>query len=160
MELEFDVKITPNDLYDYMMFHTYSGMSGIVGTVCGLFLIVVYLMGYQIWYLIAGLIVILYLPWTLFLRSRKQYLANASFKQPLHYFINDEGITISQGEVSETQSWENMYKAVSTFGSIVVYTSRVNASIFPKRELMDKKMPLIKMISTHMEPKKVKIRGN
>lgn len=160
MELEFDVKITPNDLYDYMMFHTYSGMSGIVGTVCGLFLIVVYLMGYQIWYLIAGLIVILYLPWTLFLRSRKQYLANASFKQPLHYLINDEGITISQGEVSETQSWENMYKAVSTFGSIVVYTSRVNASIFPKRELMDKKMPLIKMISTHMEPKKVKIRGN
>ncbi len=101
-----------------------------------------------------------YLPVSLFMRSRKQYLSNPSFKEPLHYLMNDEGITISQGESSESQSWQDMVKAVSTPGSIVIYTSRVKASIFPKKQLGDQRVALIKMISTHMDPKKVKIRGN
>lgn len=160
MELEFDIKISPNDLFDYMMYHTYTGMSGIIGTVCGFFMILVFFKGYQILYLIGGLIILLYLPVSLFMRSRNQYLSNPSFKEPLHYFMNDEGITISQGETSESQSWEDMVKAVSTPGSIIVYTSRVKASIFPKKQLGDQRAALIKMISTHMDPKKVKIRGN
>lgn len=160
MEIEFDVKITPNALYDYMMYHIYNSMQGIIGTLAGAFLIFVYIMGYQIWYLIGGIVLIAYLPWTLFLRSRKQYLSNPAFKEPLHYIMNDEGVTISQGETKESQKWEDMYKAVSTMGSIVLYTSKVNAAIFPKKDLEDKKALVIQMISTHMKPDKVKIRGN
>ncbi len=160
MELEFDIKITPNDLFDYMMYHTYTGMSGIIGTVCGFFMILVYLKGYQILYLIGGLVILFYLPVSLFMRSRKQYLETPAFKEPLHYLMNDEGITVSQGDSSESQSWDDMVKAVSTPGSIVIYTSRVKASIFPKKQLSDQRSALIKMISTHMDPRKVKIRGN
>ena len=52
-----------------------------------------------------------------------------------------------------------MHKAVSTGRSIILYTSRVNATIFPKRQLGDQKMAVVEMISTHMPPAKVKIRG-
>jgi hypothetical protein len=52
-----------------------------------------------------------------------------------------------------------MVKAVSTGHSIIVYTSRVNATIFPNRETKDKRMDVIRMISTHMPPKKVRIRS-
>ena len=51
-----------------------------------------------------------------------------------------------------------MQKAVSTGKSIIVYTSKTTASIFPKKDLGDKKDAIIKMISTHMPPNKVKIR--
>ena len=78
-------------------------------------------------------------------------------KAALHE-IDVNGITVSQGELSEGQSWENMVKAVSTPRSIIVYTSRVNATIFPKREMGDKTPYVIEMISTHMPPAKVKIR--
>jgi len=101
----------------------------------------------------------LYLPWTLFIRSRKQALDNPVFQQPLHYVLDEEGITISQGETSTHQAWENMVKAVSTGKSIIVYTTRVNATIFPKNQLGDKKEAVIEIISTHMSPKKVKIRN-
>ena len=37
MELEFDVKVTPSAMYDYLLHQTYSGMSGIIGTVFGVF---------------------------------------------------------------------------------------------------------------------------
>ncbi len=160
MELEFDVKMTPNALFDYLLYHTYTGLSGILGTVAGLFLVAAFLRGYSPVYLGAGLFVILYLPVTLFFRSRKQFLNNPAFREPIHFQFDDTGMTVSQGEVTTTQEWEFMVKAVSTPRSIILYTSRVNASIFPKEDLGENRVPLIRMISTHMDPKKVRIRGN
>ena len=77
----------------------------------------------------------------------------------MHYVLDDTGVTVSQGELSESQGWENMVKAVSTTRSIILYTSGRNASIFPKAQLGDQKAELIEMISTHMPPGKVKIRS-
>lgn len=159
MELELDVKITPNALYDYMLYHTYSGMSGLLSAVLGALLVILFFAGQSPIYLVAGIVVLVYLPYTLFVRSRKQYLSNANFKEPLHFSFNDEGMSVTQGEISESLEWELMYKAVSTPGSIILYTSKVNASIFPKKDLGDKKALLIEMISTHMPPNKVKIRS-
>ena len=65
---------------------------------------------------------------------------------------------MAQGEESVTFAWEDMQKAVSTSRSIILYTSPVNATIFPKRELGDLKAAVIEVISTHMPPAKVKIR--
>ena len=123
-------------------------------------LVVAYFMAGSILYLIFGVVVLVYLPWTLFIRSKKQYLANPAFKESLHYTFNEEGMTVSQKDTSGQIAWENLYKAVSTPKSIVIYTSPVNASIFPKKDLGEHKAALIEVISTHMPPKKVKIRGN
>lgn len=160
MEVSFDVKITPGVLYDYLLYHTYTGTTGLLGTIAGALLVVAYFMAGSILYLIFGVVVLVYLPWTLFIRSKKQYLANPAFKEPLHYTLNEEGMTVSQKDTSEQIAWENLYKAVSTPKSIVLYTSPVNASIFPKKDLGERKAALIEVISTHMPPKKVKIRGN
>lgn len=160
MEVSFDVKITPGVLYDYLLYHTYTGTTGLLGTIAGALLVVAYFMAGSILYLIFGVLVLVYLPWTLFIRSKKQYLANPAFKESLHYTFNEEGMTVSQKDTSGQIAWENLYKAVSTPKSIVIYTSPVNASIFPKKDLGEHKAALIEVISTHMPPKKVKIRGN
>ena len=160
MEVSFDVKITPGVLYDYLLYHTYTGTTGLLGTIAGALLVVAYFMAGSILYLIFGVVVLVYLPWTLFIRSKKQYLANPAFKESLHYTFNEEGMTVSQKDTSGQIAWENLYKAVSTPKSIVIYTSLVNASIFPKKDLGEHKAALIEVISTHMPPKKVKIRGN
>ena len=160
MEVSFDVKITPGVLYDYLLYHTYTGTTGLLGTIAGALLVVAYFMAGSILYLIFGVVVLVYLPWTLFMRSKKQYLANPAFKESLHYTFNEEGMTVSQKDTSGQIAWENLYKAVSTPKSIVIYTSPVNASIFPKKDLGEHKAALIEVISTHMPPKKVKIRGN
>ena len=137
--------------------HTYNGPSGLLGSCFGALLVVIGLMKAQWIYAIAGMILLLYLPWTLFIRSRKQAL-NPAFSKPLHYVLDEEGITVSQDGVEQKQAWEDMVKAVSTGKSIIVYTSKINATIFPKRELGDQKAAVIEMISTHMAPSKVKIK--
>lgn len=160
MKLDITIKMTPGVLYDYLLYSNYTRFQGILGTVVGLFLIAAFVIGKQSpIFLIMGLVIEAYLPYTLFLASRRQYLNTPAFKEPLNFSFDDDGMTISQGDQSETQSWEAMYKAVSTPKSIVLYTSKYNASIFPKKDLEDKKAMLIEMISTHMPTKKVKIRG-
>lgn len=159
MEIEFDVKMTPGALYDYMLFHTYTSPAGLIGAVAGALLVTAFFMGAGVLCLIAGIIILVYLPWTLFLKSRQQFLANPAFKIPLHYKMTDEGIEVSQNGEVQSQKWEDMFKAVSTPKSLIVYTSRINASIFPKKDLQENTTAVIKMISTHMPPKKVRIRG-
>lgn len=159
MEVEFDVKITSNLLYDYMLHHTYSRMQGILGSLIGALAIVIFAQNLQPLYLIAGIVILCYLPWNLFIKSRQQVLRTPAFKKPLHYKLTEQGIEVSQDDTTECMEWAGMVKAVSTLNSIVVYTTPVNACIFPKKDLGDKKYKVIEMISTHMPPKKVKIRG-
>ena len=157
--VELDIKIGAGDLYDFMLMHSYSKPSGLMGSTLGAVMIIVAFSTKQWLFLIGGIVLLLYLPWVLFIKSRQQVLGNPVFKQPLHYVLNEEGMTISQGENVTTQSWEDMVKAVSTSKSIILYTSRVNATIFPKNQMGDKKAGVIETISTHMPASKVKIRA-
>lgn len=158
MEIEFDVKITPNILYDYMLQHTYSRLPGLMGTLVGVLLLFLFMNNRQPLILIIALVVLFYLPWTLFLKAAQQAKGNPAFQKPLHYKLTEEGIEVSQDGTVEKMGWENMVKAISTPKSIIVYTTAVNACIFPKSDLGEGKMKAIEIISTHMPPKKVKIR--
>ena len=157
--VELDIKIEAGDLYDFMLMHSYHQISGLMGSVLGAIMVLVALSNKQWIFLIGGIVLLLYLPWVLFIKSRQQILSNPVFKQPLHYVLDENGVTISQGESVTTQSWEDMVKAVSTSRSIILYTSKVNATIFPKKQMEEKKAAVIEIISTHMPPAKVKIRG-
>ena len=157
--LNLTIKIEAGDLYDYMLMHSYNSPAGILGSAFGAVLIIFAFATEQWMFLVLGAVMLLYLPWTLFIRSRRQILSNASFQEPLNYTLDEEGLTISQGTEEGKMAWEDMYKAVSTGRSIILYTSRVNATIFPRRQLGDQKTAVIEMISTHMPPAKVKIRS-
>ena len=159
MEIVFDVKITTNILYDYLLQHTYSRLPGLMGTLVGVLMLFLFAANKQPLILIIALVILLYLPWTLFLRAASQAKTTPAFQKPLHYRLSDEGIEVSQDGTTEQMAWEGMVKAISTPKSIVVYTTAVNACIFPKRDLGDRKYKVIEIISTHMPPKKVKIRG-
>ena len=58
--LEFDVNIDSKVLYDYLLKHTYSGMQGILSTIVGVLMIMMFLSGEGILYLIFGIVVIVY----------------------------------------------------------------------------------------------------
>ena len=161
MELEFDVKMTTSALYDYNMHHSYTSAQGLIGSAVGALLLVGYSMNlsYPVM-LVAGLLILLYNPVTLFTRSKKNIALNPAFKNPIHYKMDDEGVTVTIGDESMTVEWTSMYKAYSTNQSIVLATSKANGWIFPKKDLGEKKAAVIAAISTHMPPNKVKIRGN
>lgn len=157
--VELDVKIEAGDLYDYNLRHSYNSAAGILGSCFGALFVVFAVMTKQWLYLVLGVIVLLYLPWTLFFKSWWRAKNDPSFRQPLHYVLDEQGLTISRGEDSMQYLWDELYRAVSTGRSIILYTSKIHATIFPKRQIGDKITTVIQIISTHMPPAKVKIRS-
>lgn len=158
MECEFDVHMNTGVLYDYSLYHTYRSITGLLGTLVGFLLIMNYLSNNNILYLIAGIVVVFYLPVALYMSAKKQVMSNETYKQPLHYRICDEGMEVSQGDIVQMQSWDRVMKAVSTQKSIILYTSRSVATIFPREDVAENMDVLLKQIAEHVEPKRVKIR--
>ena len=159
MRCEFDVKMTTSALYDYNMHHAYTSASGLLGTLVGVLLLIGFAgnTDYPA-LLVAGLIILFYMPVTLYTRARKQILLNPAFKKAIHYVMDDNGVTVSDGENEMTVEWSDMFRAYSTNQSIILATSRINAWIFPKKDLKEDRYALIEMISTHMSPDKVRIK--
>ena len=159
MELEFDVKVDSKVLYDYMLHHTYGSFQGVLGTAVGALMLVGFAVTQYVIWLIAGIVLLAYMPWSLFLKSKQQMLNTPAFKEPLHYKMTEEGVEISQKETKEFQKWDHMVKATSTGKSIILYTSPVNACIFPRADLKGNEVAVIEMISKHMPTNKVKIKA-
>ncbi|MCR5734486.1 MAG: YcxB family protein [Lachnospiraceae bacterium] len=157
MEIEFDVQMNTGKIYDYMLRQIFTSFSGIMGEIVGLMLIVGFFLSKNFLYLIAGIIIILYLPVALYLQAKKQALSPA-FKEPQHYRLSEEGIEITVLGEHDSAPWEAISKVVSTGKNLILYTNKVRATLFPFEDLGEKKNAVIEMISTHVDPKKVNIR--
>ena len=160
-ELSVSVTMSAKILYDYLVFHAYSSASTILATCMGCFGIIVFAnapSADRALYLILGVILVFYTPISLRLQAAKLMQFNETFKKPLDYMMNSEGITVSQGEESQTVGWDKCIKVVSTRQSIVLYTGKKNASIFPRKQLGDKLPALVAVMAENMDPKKIRVR--
>ena len=156
--LSFDVTMSSSIVYDYLLRHSYSSAAGLLGSCFGAFGLIMFAATQAPAYLIMGLIVLLYLPVTLFQRSRMVMLTNAAYKKPLTYRFYEKGFDVSQDEAKSSIEWTGCTKAVSTKKSIIIYTGKNNASIFPRDQIPGGAAGLISLIARYMEPKRIKIR--
>ena len=155
---EIDVQIKASDLYDYSLRHSYTSLGGLLSTIVGVLMIYAYFAkNASPLYLIFGLIVVFYIPINLFLMSRQQAMQE-TFQKPLHYAFYENGMEVSQDDLKEMIGWDYIVKAVATSKSIIVYTGKNRASIFPRRDLQPDATALIRVVSTHVDPKKMKIK--
>ena len=160
MELEFDVKVTPSVLYDFKLQHTYKKPITILATALGFFSIYLSFVreDYKLIFLFLGIVFIVYEPLMAIYHSFVQAKLNPAFSQPLHYRFCEEGIEISQNGECQMAKWEQCVKACNTRKSIFVYTSKVNAFIFPRVDLGTRTEDAIAYIATHVSPDVMKIR--
>lgn len=162
--VETDIKLTVGDLYDYNLRHSYSQAATLLATAVGLAGIAIGIysrgnMQYWVLMVIIGVLLVFYTPFVLLLRSSQTVALNSAMKESFHYVLDENGITVSQGDKSETHSWDSVVKAVSTGRSIIIYTSKVSATVLPRRQVGDALPLLIQTISSYIDPKKNKIRN-
>lgn len=156
--IEFEVTIDSKILFDYSVYHAYTGGAGLLATCFGAIGIILFVTTRYPLYLIFGLLILVYVPLSLKKSTAQTVRRVKTYQKPLKYLLDSEGIHVSQDEVSNTIPWENCIKAVSTKQSIVVYTGKRIASIFPRKQLGDNLPALIAVLCENMDAKKIKIR--
>lgn len=163
-EIKFDVKMTVGLMYDFLLYHTYTSLPGLISTILGILLLGfgVNLQNHgtanPLIYYIAGGILIIYTPINLWLSAQRQVKLSPIYKEPITYILRDEGIVTAQNEEEAKAEWTAVQKVVSTGRSIIVYTAKNRGVILEKKAMGNAYQDALKMISTHVEPKKVKIR--
>lgn len=165
MPVKFKVQLNEKDLFDYTLYKNYTSLSGILSAVIGVVSLwmAIERVVFGAWeaslmYWVFAFICLVYMPWIMWSRSKKQFKKNESLHHAIEYTFSDEGITAVQGAINVTNEWEAVEKAVSTQKSVILYMSRVRAIIFPKRCMGEQYEEIVKKIHTNMPPQKVKIR--
>ena len=134
MNTAFDIKLEAKDLFRFNMYQTYTGLQGWISIILG---ILAFVMAgttfghaetmYTILYIGVGILFLVYVPGSLWMRANATIKTNAVLAGTLHYEVSEECIRVTQGEESGELPWEAVYKIVANDKQVLIYSNRVNA---------------------------------
>ena len=102
MSVKFKVQMTEKYMYDFMLYHNYTSMSGLLSAVAGVLCLVVFLkqgdMQSSIVWLVCAILFLVVSPYTMKTRAKAQVRNTEMFQKPLEYELTEEGITVRQDD--------------------------------------------------------------
>ena len=142
MNTAFDIKLEAKDLFRFNMYQTYTGLQGWISIILGIlaFVMAGITFGhaetmYTILYIGVGILFLVYVPGSLWMRANATIKTNAVLAGTLHYEVSEECIRVTQGEESGELPWDAVYKIVSNDKQVLIYSNRVNAYIIPRTQI-------------------------
>lgn len=165
MPVKFDVTMTKEAMYDFMLYSSMTSATGILGIAVGGVLLVMgmrqILLGElataAMYFMFASIFLVVN-PVNTKIRAGEQVSRTPMFQKPLTYELSEKGIKVSQDDQSAENTWEDFRKVISTNKSIILFITKKRAIIFPKESLGEQYATVVKVISSNMPANKVKIR--
>lgn len=137
MRYEFDFKMDEKTLGDFYTSHNMGGISGFLWPLLGALSLVIAIFSgeatpfvYRIAYALFGLLFIFYIPFDLKKKAKKQVETNPVYAEPIHYILDEEGVTTIQGENEARVTWDKFSKIKLTKKSMFLYMRNKNACVF------------------------------
>ncbi len=165
MPIEFDITLTAKDMYRFNIYQAYTGFQGWFSIIVSILIFVAAFLTrdrvtpmYTALYVVLGVAFLLYMPASLYLRSKRSLAASEVLRGALHYSVGEKGFAVSQGEASAELPWDQIYKMVSTKSSVLVYSSRIHAYVIPRSQLGDLYAPLAALAREKLPDYRVKMR--
>jgi hypothetical protein len=165
MNVSFDVKLQPQDLYRFNIYQTYRGMQGWISIILGILSFAMAVtrwnreeLIYIIMYIVVGFIFWFYIPLTLWFRSKVTLRTNAVLAGNLHYEVSEDCIRVTQGEEAGELPWDAIYKMISNKHQILIYTTRINAYIIPREQIGEQYDALVELANKKLESYRLRMK--
>ena len=165
MKTEFDIQLTPKDMFRFNLYHTYTSLAGYLPLIAAVLVIVAIVhkadtLPANTIFLYSAMVVlfVLYTPIMLYVRSRQQVEASPVLKGILHYRIDDEGIYVSQGEADSLLEWAQVYRIVATKSNVLIFSSPRNAFVIPRTQIQGKYEAIRTAAKEHLENYRFKMK--
>lgn len=134
------VQMTTGDMFDFLYWHSYHGVMGIVNYGFSLAALVALLCGFGEGNLMAtvALLVLAALftvinPLLLLQKADKQVKNTPMFQKPLQYTFDEKGFTVTQETESASAAWTDVLQIRETKKTMVLYLGAANATVLPKK---------------------------
>lgn len=146
MEVKANVKLTTKQMFQFLMYHTYSTVAGVISILLSVFAYVgvIYLltqpessMLYIGSLVVIGLLFTVVQPVMIYIKAKRQVAESEAINKPLEYTIDTEGIHIAQEDKTGFSSWYEIVKIKSVAGIAIFYTSKLHAYVIPKADFGD-----------------------
>lgn len=161
MKAEFTITLTVLDMYRYSMYYAYAGRQGFSSILIAALCVVVGIVTrdamplyYTVMYIAIGVVVIIYVPIMVYMRTKRQYKSSKILSRPLHFLLDEEGVHAFQDEERSDLPWKNVFRVVNRRHTIYIYSSLIHAFIFPKNQLGDQCETVIKTIYHYLQKDK------
>ena len=164
--ITFSVQMTEKEVYRYTLYHVYHSFSGIFGLCLSLIALVNLICNFHSMSDQAKTVMIIIALWSTVLdplmmksRCKTQFKRTKAYQSALQYTIDAAGITVSQGEETQTLSWDKLMKVVETKNQFLVYSSRIHAFIFPKSMMNNQEEDMREIVFVYTKDLPVKLKG-
>lgn len=166
MKVDIKVKMKAEYIYDLLLFHTYSKLSGFLINLLGLTIIMAggfllkagSLRFHQAMLNLAlGFLVLCFTPVNLMLQARRM-IRQPRYQSEIVYGFDDTGIEEHIGNTVNSYAWDQVNKVVSTPKNIAFYVQETSALILPKKNFGNNFMPVMKLIAGNMGRERIFIR--
>lgn len=165
MKIEFDVKLAATDLYLFNMYQAYKGLQGSLSIILPILIFVYAAYNWNnvnletsLLNIGIGILFLIYIPISLWLRSAKIVKTNEVLSKPLHYEFSEGVIRVTQGEESVEFQWENIYRMITKGGLVLIYTNRINAYIISKKQITGEYAALKELATSKLEKYRIKMK--
>lgn len=165
MNPKFEVQMTKKYMFQFMIYHNYTKISGIFSLMLGLvgvFMGVVNAMDGQARGAILGFFIavmsFVLVPVSIRSTAKRQVAQTKAFQKPLEYELTEEGVMTRQDEAEALTKWEEFQKVVSTGSILILYITRVRAIIFPKECMGEQYPAVLETLKNYMPEKRVKVK--
>lgn len=165
MNTAFDIKLEAKDLFRFNMYQTYTGLQGWISIILGIlaFVMAGITFGhaetmYTILYIGVGILFLVYVPGSLWMRANATIKTNTVLAGTLHYEVSEECIRVTQGEESGELPWDAVYKIVSNDKQVLIYSNRVNAYIIPRPQIGEQYDMFCRIAEKKLEKFRLKLK--
>lgn len=135
------VQMTPNAMFDFLYWHSYHGIMGIVNYGFSFIALLALVFGFGKGNTIATIALIILAslftiinPLLLYYKAVRQVKTNQMFQKPLEYIFDEKGFGVAQGEEKAFASWSDVLFLRETKKTIVLYLGAANATVLPKKD--------------------------
>lgn len=151
-EVKFSVQMKTTDMFDFLYWHSYHGITGIVNytfSFVGVAALVAGVgrgnTGVTIMLVLLALLFTVINPLSLLYKAARQIKRTPMFSKPLEYRFDSKGFSISQEGSSDSAEWESVMMLRETGKTIILYMGASNAMVLPKREIAEQ-LPELKAL--------------
>ena len=159
MGMEIEVRITIKELYTYLLYRAYTNVVGIFETIVGIILMICFMIDGGYLYFFAGLVVLLYLPLSLYTKAARQLGQQTDEFGLVHYRMSEEGIFSDEGDLSKMIPWQSVLKVKSIHYSIIIIT-KTETIILPNKDIEKNFSNLLMLITKYVSADRIKVKKN